>query len=62
MEIVNKSIVKLFHLQKYRILMFIYTNFSTLPRFRKKKIDFVCSEIVIVSLYLLFEVKKAISN
>lgn len=62
MEIVNKSIVKLFQLQKYRILLFNYTNFSTLPRFRKKKIDFVCSEIVIVLVYLLFEVKKAISN
>ena len=30
MEIVNKSIVKLFQLQKYRILLFNYTNFSTL--------------------------------
>jgi hypothetical protein len=37
MVIVNKSIVKLFQLQKYQILIRDSVNFSTLSRFRKKK-------------------------
>ena len=37
MVIVNKSIVKLFQLQKYPILIRDSVNFSTLSRFRKKK-------------------------
>jgi predicted nucleotide-binding protein (sugar kinase/HSP70/actin superfamily) len=37
MVIVNKSIVKLFQLQKYPILIIDSVNFSTLSRFRKKK-------------------------
>lgn len=37
MVIVNKSIVKLFQLQKYPILIRDSINFSTLSRFRKKK-------------------------
>ncbi len=41
MVIVNKSIVKLFQLQKYPILIIDSVNFSTLSRFRKKK-SFSC--------------------